>query len=310
MPAITAIGETVLDIIIKDGKPLAANPGGSVLNTMVSLGRLGCDARFITELGQDAPGMQIKKFLHENGVDASSACVYDDRQTAVALAYLDEANNARYTFYKDYPAKRLEIALPQFENGSYFLFASSMAVNPQVRHKIAAIAKKAASAGATVYYDPNCRPKAGQDASAQKLLMIDNMRMSHIVRGSNEDFNYIFGHNDLTKIWHELESPHLQLLVCTHGADGVDSMCGGRSFHCSVPQIAAVSTVGAGDNFNAGLLFGLTNKKIDRTSLGTLDEKQLSELCQIAGQCSAFVCCSLDNYISEEFAKNIAAKYR
>ena len=40
MRKIYGIGETVLDIIFKDGQPQAAKAGGSVLNSMVSMGRM------------------------------------------------------------------------------------------------------------------------------------------------------------------------------------------------------------------------------------------------------------------------------
>ena len=36
---IAGIGETVLDILFRNGQPQAAVPGGSVFNAMVSLGR-------------------------------------------------------------------------------------------------------------------------------------------------------------------------------------------------------------------------------------------------------------------------------
>ncbi len=310
MPQITAIGETVLDIVIKDGNPLVANPGGSVLNSIISLSRLGADTRFITEFGKDAPGMQVKKFLHNNGVDTSCVCEYPNHQTAVALAYLDEANNASYTFYKDYPSLRLAIPMPSFDAGGYFLYASSMAINEQVRPVIVALAKQAEISGCTVYYDPNCRPKAGQDGEHQKSLMLENMGLSHIVRGSSEDFEYLFGHCSLSDIWETINSPKLKMLICTHGADGVSIMRGGESFSYSVPQIIPISTVGAGDNFNAGFLFSLANQSIGHSQLSQLDENTLRQICDTATACSANVCCSLDNYISTEFARSIQNSQR
>ena len=44
MRKIIGIGETVLDIIFKDGQPIGAYPGGSTFNAMVSLGRDGMDS--------------------------------------------------------------------------------------------------------------------------------------------------------------------------------------------------------------------------------------------------------------------------
>ena len=38
---VVGIGETVLDIIFKDDQPIGAVPGGSVYNSLISLGRSG-----------------------------------------------------------------------------------------------------------------------------------------------------------------------------------------------------------------------------------------------------------------------------
>jgi fructokinase len=46
MRKIYGIGETVLDIIFKNGQPQAAKPGGAMLNSMVSLGRIGNPGSF------------------------------------------------------------------------------------------------------------------------------------------------------------------------------------------------------------------------------------------------------------------------
>ncbi len=42
MRKIYGIGETVFDIIFKNGQPQAAKAGGAMLNSTVSLGRIGC----------------------------------------------------------------------------------------------------------------------------------------------------------------------------------------------------------------------------------------------------------------------------
>ena len=50
------IGEATFDIIFKDSKPKDAKVGGSVLNTSVSLGRLGILVNFISAFGNDEVG--------------------------------------------------------------------------------------------------------------------------------------------------------------------------------------------------------------------------------------------------------------
>ena len=66
---IFGIGESVLDIVFRDGKVQTAVPGGSTFNSMVSLGRstrnaaLDCKLHMLTETGDDAVGEMIISFM-------------------------------------------------------------------------------------------------------------------------------------------------------------------------------------------------------------------------------------------------------
>jgi sugar/nucleoside kinase (ribokinase family) len=51
MRKVYTIGETVLDIILKDNQPFATKAGGACLNSAVTLGRLGLPSYFIGEYG-------------------------------------------------------------------------------------------------------------------------------------------------------------------------------------------------------------------------------------------------------------------
>ena len=53
MRKVNGIGETVFDIIFKGDQPVRAIPGGSTYNSIISLGRAGVPAEFISETGED-----------------------------------------------------------------------------------------------------------------------------------------------------------------------------------------------------------------------------------------------------------------
>ena len=89
MRKIYGIGETVLDIIFKDSQPQAAKAGGSVLNSVVSMGRMGLPVSFISEYGLDDVGDLIDNFLKHNGVNSSFVHRFKNGNTALALAFLD-----------------------------------------------------------------------------------------------------------------------------------------------------------------------------------------------------------------------------
>ena len=124
MSRIFAIGETVFDIIFKNGKPASSTPGGSMLNTAVSLGRLGLDVYFISEYGKDKVGELVDNFLRTNGVSTDYVSRSDDLPSSLALAFLDDNNNADYSFYKYHPEKRLDIPFPELTHSDIVLYGS------------------------------------------------------------------------------------------------------------------------------------------------------------------------------------------
>ena len=67
MRKVIGIGETILDILFRNGQPTAAVPGGSVFNGLVSLSRAGVPIRFISETGNDQVGNIILQPSSTNG---------------------------------------------------------------------------------------------------------------------------------------------------------------------------------------------------------------------------------------------------
>ena len=135
MRKIYAIGETLYDIIFKNGQPQAAKPGGAMLNSTISLGRIGLPVSFISEYGDDQLGTMIDSFLNENGVDTSYVNHFRDGNTALAIAILNERNDATYTFYKNYPEKRLNIPFPEIKKDDIFLCGSIYAITDEIDRK-------------------------------------------------------------------------------------------------------------------------------------------------------------------------------
>ncbi|MCD4705445.1 carbohydrate kinase, partial [bacterium] len=157
MQTIHTIGETLYDIIFKNNQPVSAKAGGAMLNTSVSLGRLDVPISFVSEIGEDQVGDLILDFLKNNNVDTNSIFRFRDGTTALALAFLDESENASYTFYKNYPDIRLDIKFPKINKNDIVLFGSFFAITHEVREKLLNFIKNAKEAGAIIIYDPNFR---------------------------------------------------------------------------------------------------------------------------------------------------------
>jgi fructokinase len=302
MRKIYGIGETVLDIIFKEGQPQAAKAGGSVLNSMVSLGRMELPVSFISEYGVDGVGKLIDDFLKNNGVDTSSVHRFQNGSTALALAFLDEKNDAHYTFYKDYPGKRLDIDFPVIESEDIIQCGSFYAIWPEIREKFKMFISGAYEKGALVLYDPNFRKSHLSELSLLKPLIIENMKFTSLVRGSNEDFSNIFSLNTPDEAWEEVRH-YCKCMVYTANDEGIYVRTPYFSGKFPVRRITPVSTIGAGDNFNAGIITSIHHNNIKREQLERLTKDEWADVIETAVAFATDVCMSYENYISPEFAK-------
>ncbi len=304
MRKVIGIGETVLDIIFKNENPIAAKPGGSTFNAIISLGRMDIPALFITETGNDKVGNIIIDFLKSNGVDSSYVYQYENGKSAISLAFLDENQDASYTFYKDPPKQRIEAHLPEINKDDIIIFGSYFALNPILRPVVKALIKKGKTHGAIIYYDPNFRSSHLHQLEEIKPALTENIKDADIVRGSNEDFKNILKTDSFEATYKLLEA-HTPLFIYTRNKDGVDLACHGMKAHYDAPVIKPLSTIGAGDNFNAGVAYALIKYNILKDDFENLSAEAWEKVIKTAMSFSQNVCESYDNYISTEFAKTL-----
>ena len=303
---IFAIGETVLDIVFKHSQPIAAKAGGSMLNTAVSLGRLKLPVHFISEYGKDTVGNIIDDFLLNNGVDTRFIYHYTEGKSTLALAFLDEKNNASYDFYKIYPDKRLDINFPEINQDDIVLFGSFFAITKEIRQPLMQFIDYAKSKGAVIIYDPNFRKSHLNEIDILKPLIIENMSKATIVRCSDEDLECIFNVYDANSAYEKIK-PLCPNLLYTSSSKAVYLRTAGISLTFPVIKINPVSTIGAGDNFNAGIIYGLYNNNLGNSQLTNLSEDNWQKLLKFGVEFASEVCMSYDNYISDEFALKMAA---
>jgi fructokinase len=308
MRRIFAIGETVFDIIFKNGKPVASTPGGSMLNTAVSLGRLGLDVHFISEYGNDAVGNIVDDFLRSNGVGTEYTCRYGGFSSSVALAFLDENNNAEYSFYKRYPENRLDVSFPELTGDDIIIYGSFYGIEPEIHTRLKPFLEQAHLKNALVIYDPNFRKAHLPGMDVYRPIMMENFAHADIVKGSDEDFRHIFGAQTAAETWEHLCNM-CDMLIYTANKNNVTlCMPAGVRDSYPVPHITPVSTIGAGDTFNAGLIFGLVTHEIGKDDLKQLNERQRATIIEPAIRFAGHVCLSYDNYISREFAEKERSK--
>lgn len=290
---VIGIGETVLDILFKNDQPQKAVPGGSTFNSIVSLGRAGVPCIMVTEVGGDHIGDMICKYLTDNGVSDEYVCRHAGTKSHITLAFLNEHNEAQYTFYKDHASAALDGRLPEIRHDDVVLFGSFFAINPAIRPAVRTLLLNARQAGAWMYYDINFRKTHIPDIPNVLANIEENMRLADIVRGSKEDFEYLYGLHDADAIYDRVK-PFCETFILTDGARSVRLYTSNGCETFPVQPIETVSTVGAGDNFNAGYIYAMLQGM-----------ETPAERIAMAQRWSQDVCRQIGNNISDELVSRL-----
>lgn len=310
---IVGIGESVLDIIFRNEQPAAAVPGGSTFNCIVSLGRTvgvrypGTRIIMVTQTGDDHVGDVVCDFLEKNNVSSEGVYRKQNSQSTVSLAFLDENNDAKYSFYRGRTSEneQLKFIDVKFGRGDIVVFGSYFAVNPALREYTHALMKSAHDAGAIIYYDVNYRKNHLSDLPVTRKYIEENIAMSDVVRASDEDIACVFGNGDPDIVYRDIISSLCRNYICTKGGNPVSVYTASGTMEFPVPSVNTVSTIGAGDNFNAGFVYGLIEKGIDKDNINSIPSSAWKDIVSIATKFSSNVCQSLFNYVDEDFVKSL-----
>jgi len=182
--------------------------------------------------------------------------------------------------------------------GSYFV------LNPVLRDKVKEFLDYASKQGALIYYDINFRSSHASEAIKLRSSILENFEYASIVRGSTEDFQNMFRLTDPEKVYKQEVSYHCKQMLCTDAEGEISLFSPNVNKKYQVNKIETVSTIGAGDNFNAGIVFGLMTEGIGREDIVSVTEEQWNRIIAHGMAFAAEVCQSLHNSISKEFAKN------
>ena len=279
---------------------------------LISLGRSGVDAAFISETGNDRVGRRIISFLEDNHVDASNISVYPEAKSPVSLAFLNESNDAEYIFYKDHPHDRLEFITPDIQPNDVVMFGSFYAINPVIRPQMLAFLQYAHEQGAILYYDVNYRASHLKDLVKVTANILENFELADIIKGSSEDFENMYNKKGADSVYRSQIDFYCKNFIYTQGAQPIEFRAqGGLAKQYPVAATQTVSTIGAGDNFNAGFVYGLLKYGVTRDMLDAgVPEDVWDAVIAEAQQFAANVCGSINNSVDTAFGDAKKAEYQ
>ena len=149
-----------------------------------------------------------------------------------------------------------------------------------VRPQVQGFLEYARQRGAILYSDVNYRASHKSDLVKVTSNLLENFELADIVRGSDEDFQVMYNKNDADSVYRSEISFYTKKFIYTRGAQPVEVRAEqGFAKQYPVPPTKTVSTIGAGDNFNAGFVYGLIRNDFTRDDI----ERGLTDVCREEG---------------------------
>ena len=232
--------------------------GSSSAICACGLARLGLRVAFIGKVGADEFGRFLVRELAERGVDHSGILTDPALQTGLTVILARAADRAILTFPGSIPALRFEdidesllASARHLHLGSYFLL-------DQLRPDVPRLFDRARALGLTVSLDTNYDPaqtwSAAEALACADLFLPNETELRALARQAD------------TALALETLAARVPTLAVKLGERGALARRGGEQAAARALPMVVVDTVGAGDSFDAGFIYGhLAGWGLERT---------------------------------------------
>ena len=266
--------------------------GGSCLNVAIGMARLGAPAGFVGGISTDLFGRMIADHAAASHV-ALDLATRSDHQTTLAFVRI-VAGESHYAFYDAETATRswtYRRGTIPFADVEALHVGSTTLVNDQGAAETGALVADA-RASSTVSFDPNCRPNLVKDKPAYLARMAEFAGQADLIKMSDVDFAYLFGDEPYQQRANAMLEHGASLVVITRGNEGAIAWhAGAGQIEVSAPKVAVADTIGAGDSFQAALLFALHKQgRLVRQQLKAISTDELRRALSFAANCAGLTC--------------------
>jgi len=263
---VLTIGDCCVDLILSGGDvvPEFHQKEKTVGNYLLEMGgsntifasqaaKLGLSTAVIGKIGDDAFGNLIVDRLADAGVITEYIIKESSLKTGITVHLATSDDRAMLTYTGTIDAIGIDDITPfllestrHFHIGSYFLMH-------KIQSHYSEIIKTLKEHGATISLDTNWDPsESWNDGLVDILPMID------VLFPNENEAMAIARENTIEDAIETLKSI-VPVLVVKRGKDGASVHAGNETFTAPAIKVPVVDTIGAGDSFDAGFLFGFLN---------------------------------------------------
>ncbi|MCM1131089.1 MAG: carbohydrate kinase [Roseburia sp.] len=264
MSKLYSIGELLIDFqsvgtgSLKETKQFIKNAGGAPANVCVQAVKLGCEAVYLTQVGNDGFGDFLIEALKNEGVDVSYISKSNVYDTSLAFVSYKEDGEREFSFYRKMAAD-LYFTKEDFKNVKFqpsdILEFGSVALKTDVArqtHNDLIIRAKASKA--LIAFDPNLRLNLWENHEELKCVVKEYISYADIIKIGLDELEFITGKNEELAV-KEILHKDLKVLLVTYGSHGARVyLRNNKSYYHPGYKVQAVDTTGAGDSFFGAFL--------------------------------------------------------
>ncbi|GGD70676.1 carbohydrate kinase family protein [Lacimicrobium alkaliphilum] len=236
-------------------------PGGAPANAAVAVAKLGGNARFVGQVGQDAFGDFLIQAMTTYGVDTSLVFQHPEAKTALAFVMLDEQGERSFSFYRHQTADVLfnqqQCDPDWFDSNSILHLCSNTLTTEAIAGCSLHLVSLAKQQGALVSFDVNLRHNLWSAGEADRERVNQLVYQADVVKFSKDELDYLADGETDTYI-HQCLQQGCRLLLVTDGANLIHYYTANHRGAVQPPQVKATDTTAGGDAFIGGFLFALS----------------------------------------------------
>lgn len=256
-----------------------ASIGGSPSNIALGSSRLGLRVALLTAVSEDNVGKFVLHYLQTAGVETAYIPFKPNTRTGLAIVGVQPPDKFPLVFYRENPAdSHLTIddvlAMPIAQSRALLLSGTALSKG-SCREATFFAAEHAAAHGVTTFIDLDLRPDQWSHKLACGITMRSILPLTDVVIGTEEEFYVALATNSDSVMRGELvtdtQREELEVLVQTilsqpngpdtlvlkRGAQGVNIyLRDSDTITAAGFPVEILNTVGAGDAFASGLIYG------------------------------------------------------
>ena len=268
---ISVLGDSNVDmsIILSDAKkldPPSLSSGGTCGNVAAGLSKLGQKVKFYGTVGNDIYGKYVLEEMKKDKVNTENLTLLDEHSTAMVIGIV-QPNSERSLFV--WPPKggaHEYLDLNLIDKGelleSSWLHVSGISLrHDPINMTMLEVMKICKENSIPISFDLNIRAELwGLNMEFKEIVFKAISYSDYIFGNSEEEIIPLTDSNNIHDAVKEIIKED-QTLICRNGSDSVLAFSENSLITREVFNISPVDSIGAGDAFNTGFIYGIVNEQ-------------------------------------------------